>query len=413
LKLISALYPLPQELSNAYPPDEAAGLLGQAFERRESIDGLSQLRRGELINFDGEVLERVESGEWLLVKDNAYAFDWGQFDKPVRKRMFDQRVQELLRAPPVQASVKIRYGQSFRVLNSETRMTLPLRPYVAVVDGEEVKGKSDFDGVVHVFALSERSRISIRVEYEAPVGNIDRFVSEEERERLITLAGARNLDLKLPPIEIPVDDRAMTREAILRTLKRSEFLSTERSAWGALKNTPAMAMDWDYSMVALHHAGRTFGCGDFGALQMGRILSSHLVKFGEVGYHFGIDCTGHIFEGRDLRLKGSSVLHYNSNVIGIVLLEDLTTPNEVGDLVDEAKDFMAVWGYKTQSEAPSRQVEALNALLDVIQSFFTIEVLGGHREFPKQIDEGKVCPGNGGLELARKIRTERALRAPD
>ncbi|HEX8542139.1 MAG TPA: hypothetical protein VF671_10575 [Pseudomonas sp.] len=171
MKLISALYPLPQELSNAYPPDEAAGLLGQAFERRESIDGLSQLRRGELINFDGEVLERVESGEWLLVKDNTYAFDWGQFDKSVRKRVFDQRVQELLRAPPVQQK---QYGQVFEVVSSETGLPLSNRSYIATVNGRTIKGRTDARGIAYITA-AEGVDISVHVLFSAPAGVIEDF----------------------------------------------------------------------------------------------------------------------------------------------------------------------------------------------------------------------------------------------
>lgn len=61
MKLISAQYPLPEELRNAYPSDEARGLVSRAFEQRESVDGLSQLRRDQMINFDSDVLDRVES----------------------------------------------------------------------------------------------------------------------------------------------------------------------------------------------------------------------------------------------------------------------------------------------------------------------------------------------------------------
>jgi len=173
LKLISAQYPLPQELSNTYPPDEAAGLLGQAFERRENIDGLNQLRRDQLINFDSEVLERVESGEWLLVKGNAYAFDWGQFDKPVRKQMFDQRVQELLRAPPVQQK---QYGQVFEVVSSESGLPLSNRSYVATVNGRTLKGCTDARGIAYIATLAEGVDISIHVLFSAPAGAIEDFV---------------------------------------------------------------------------------------------------------------------------------------------------------------------------------------------------------------------------------------------
>jgi hypothetical protein len=53
--------------------------------------------------------------------------------------------------------------------------------------------------------------------------------------------------------------------------------------------------------------------------------------FDDIGYHFGIDCQGNIYEGRDVRLKGSSVHNFNTGVIGIVLLNNLTTAEEGAD----------------------------------------------------------------------------------
>ncbi|MFD2883261.1 hypothetical protein ACFS4T_11925 [Pseudomonas lini] len=52
-----------------------------------------------------------------------------------------------------------------------------------------------------------------------------------------------------------------------------------------------MVDDWDYSMIALHHAGRSVGCGA-GAGQMRAIQSEHQTKFDDIGYHYGIDCMG-------------------------------------------------------------------------------------------------------------------------
>ena len=411
MKLISAQYPLPQELSNAYPPDEAAGLLGQAFERRENIDGLNQLRRDQLINFDSEAMDRVESGEWLLVKGNAYAFDWGQFDKPVRKQMFDQRVQELLRAPPVQSPTKVRYGQVFRVLNSETRMPVPLRVYSAIVDGNKINGKTDFYGLIQIFAFSERSRISVHVAYEAPVGNVDGLMSDEDCELSVTESKVRILGYDVPPIEILVNDRAMVRKFIIDGVASSGFSFKERSEWGGVSQAVGHSYDWDYSMVALHHAGRSRGCGGIGAIQMKRILKDHLIKDNDIGYHFGIDCAGEVFEGRDIRFKGSHLELFNSRVVGVVMLHDLTVPGEVSDKYEFARGMMEPWT-KVEGPAPDLQVKALMALLNALRKTFNIEIFGGHREFPKQVKEGKICPGNNGIEVVNEIRRTTGLRSP-
>jgi hypothetical protein len=140
-----------------------------------------------------------------------------------------------------------------------------------------------------------------------------------------TTAKAREVQhgQSLPPVSITVNDRAATREAIIKEIRSLNVTFVERSEWKALKGKIDMVMDWDYSMIALHHAGRSFGC-THGAEQMQYVQKDHFKKkYDDIGYHYGIDCTGQIFEGRDIRLKGSSVLGFNTGVIGIVLLEDL------------------------------------------------------------------------------------------
>lgn len=62
------------------------------------------------------------------------------------------------------------------------------------------------------------------------------------------------------PVPIAIDDRAATREAIIQKVRSLGHPFTERSAWGALKGKPDMVKDWDYTMIALHHAGRSYEC---------------------------------------------------------------------------------------------------------------------------------------------------------
>lgn len=103
---------------------------------------------------------------------------------------------------------------------------------------------------------------------------------------------------------ITVNDRAATREALIRKVRQLGGQFVERSEWGALKGN-AMASDWDYSMIALHHAGRSYSCG-VGSEQMRETQREQIDKFEDFSYHFGISCDGLIYEGRDIRLKGSS-----------------------------------------------------------------------------------------------------------
>ncbi|WP_256596184.1 hypothetical protein [Aquipseudomonas alcaligenes] len=41
-----------------------------------------------------------------------------------------------------------------------------------------------------------------------------------------------------------------------------------------------------------------------------------------------------------------------------------------------------------------------------------IKHFGGHREYPGQLKDGKICPGNIGMELVRAIRSNTGLMFP-
>ncbi|MFL8989995.1 peptidoglycan recognition family protein [Pseudomonas sp. QLc11A] len=210
---------------------------------------------------------------------------------------------------------------------------------------------------------------------------------------------------------ITVNDRAAMRETIIRLARKNGHEFVERSSWGAQEVKGEMVDDWDYSMIALHHAGRSVGCG-FGAGQMLAIQSEHQAKFDDIGYHYGIDCMGKVFEGRDIRFKGSSVHNYNTGVIGIVLLENLTTAEEGGDMVSIARQALETMHGNMDQEIPAVQIDALLNLIQALTSVFRVTTLGGHREFPMQAGEGKICPGNIGMDLVRVLRIKTQLMQP-
>ena len=205
------------------------------------------------------------------------------------------------------------------------------------------------------------------------------------------------------PLEITVDDKAATREVIFGLGREKGLNMVERSEWNAKPGRDGMEPDWNFTMIAIHHAGRSFACSD-GAHQMPSIQDYQLSKkkFDDIGYHFSIDCAGKVYEGRDIRLKGSNLDHYNTSVIGIVLLEDMTTAEEGSDALAKARTLMEGFGINTHNTVPSEQIDALRTLTEALKDVFLIDTLGGHREFPRQRKDGKICPGNLGMQLVEK-----------
>ncbi|AOE84995.1 peptidoglycan recognition protein family protein [Pseudomonas sp. TCU-HL1] len=216
----------------------------------------------------------------------------------------------------------------------------------------------------------------------------------------------------LVPIAITVNDRAATREAIIRKVHSLGHQFVERSSWGAVKGKSGMDSDWDYSMIALHHAGRSYSCGG-GAEQMRDTQDLQIDKsFDDIGYHYGIDCQGKIYEGCDIRLKGSSVDNFSTGVIGIVLLNNLTTAEAGGGMVALGREALEYLGISATNTIPAAQICALLNLITALKSAFVIKNFGGHREYPGQTAGGKVCPGNVGMDLVRAIRTRTNLFFP-
>jgi len=160
MKLIRYLYPSSSELKHAYSTEEAHDLVEQALERREDIEGMDELRRHLMINLDSEVLDQIGRGEWLLIKPEAYYFSWAQFDKSVRKQLRDHRVMELMKTPPPQEQ---RQRQIFRVTDSQTGEPLINRSYIAIVEGETSKRRTDVIGIAHIPAPPAGAKISLHV----------------------------------------------------------------------------------------------------------------------------------------------------------------------------------------------------------------------------------------------------------
>lgn len=175
-----------------------------------------------------------------------------------------------------------------------------------------------------------------------------------------------------------------------------------------------MEHDWNYTMIAIHMAGRSYQCGPR-ALQMQQVQEMHQDKkqWSDIGYHYGVDCQGVISEGRDIRFKGSHLYKFNTGAIGIVLLENMSDGDESPGTTGKLLNFMNSMGLQKGMGPPAPQLRALRNLICALREYFEIEVLGGHREFPRQeSNEARLCPGRHGMSLVEDLRNWSGLDRP-
>lgn|GEM_PF-1884538 len=304
------------------------------------------------------------------------------------------------------------WARSFFVTHSETGQPLANRKYIATVDGQQRNGATDSNGIAYIEGASPNSSASIHIPFYSPARELIELAGMTTREVVTTTRVEQVLHGETPrPIAITVNDRAATRGAIIQKVRELGHGFVERSGWHAKPPGKPLERDWDYSMIALHHAGRSYSCGN-GADQMIETQKSHQRKYDDIGYHFGIDCSGNVYEGRDIRTKASGVELYNTGVISIVLLNNFTTDEEGGDWVAWGRGLLGALGVSTTNRIPPSQIDAALNLVRALQSVFFLTRLGGHKEFPGQRFEGKICPGRIAMNLVKSIRAETNLLPP-
>jgi hypothetical protein len=165
---------------------------------------------------------------------------------------------------------------------------------------------------------------------------------------------------------------------------------TRRAKWG--KKTPnfaGMDSDWDYQIVTLHHSGNT------GESDPVVIEDKHMSGRGwqDVGYHYIIQPTGDIFEGRHLAFKGSHVDGANTGKIGILITGDF-----------EPSTFNPF-----STKPTTAQLKSAKALIDTLKgAFTTISRIGGHKDYKSTT----VCPGDELYKLIPGLRTSTSLGGP-
>ncbi|MFJ3485444.1 type VI secretion system tube protein TssD [Pseudomonas sp. NPDC090202] len=312
------------------------------------------------------------------------------------------------------------FARRFIVSDSENGQPLANRKYTATVDGQQITGVTDSNGIAHVEAASADSTVSIHITFRSPARELPELAGMTTRTVTTTTRVEEVLHGQtLKPVAISVNDRAATREAIIRKVRELGCEFVERSEWRARPPKRPLDRDWDYTMIALHHAGRSYSCS-VGHTQMAEIQILQQGEFNQeifddVGYHFAIDCSGTVYEGRDIRYKGEHLRLYNSNAIGVLLINNYTTPEEGDDKYAVFRTALDAIGADTTNQVPDLQKNAATALTAALRNIFDIEHFGGHKEFPFQMEgegEGKICPGNIGMELVEAIRAETNLPKP-
>ena len=148
--------------------------------------------------------------------------------------------------------------------------------------------------------------------------------------------------------------------------------------------------DWDYDTLVIHHAGNRTRTPQ-------EVYDFHTGErdYNDIGYHYLIDQGGTLFEGRPLCFKGSHVDKANSKKIGIQLVGDFHSGDElrgisVPDIVDPPLD------------APTNKQEiTLARLINSLKTeFSSLTTLGGHRDY---IDTE--CPGDNLYRLLPSYRS--------
>ena len=119
-----------------------------------------------------------------------------------------------------------------------------------------------------------------------------------------------------------------------------------------------------YRTIVIHHSGQMLITHQ--TIQEVQALHMEQNHWADIGYHYGIDEHGIIYEGRDIRVRGASVAGHNTGVMGVVVFGDF------------------------ERERPlESQLTALQTLINSLTSTYGLTHLAGHYEFNPETE----CPG--------------------
>ncbi len=223
------------------------------------------------------------------------------------------------------------------------------------------------------------------------------------------------------PQKIKIDDKAATRAAILTFIKKNGVQVVTSSEWSLKKSVASP--DWNFKSIAIHHSGNSFSCSSSVSDQLKKVEDIDHKKFDQISYHYAISCDGIVYELLDIRFKGAHIDNGNTGVVGIVMLADLSHPNEAEEqeyskkgTIERLRNYGSRLAdrWDTQYDTVSKQQEkALSILISALKKYFAVNIIGGHREFQIIANkQGRACPGAEGMKIVKNMRSQFSCVAP-
>ena len=174
--------------------------------------------------------------------------------------------------------------------------------------------------------------------------------------------------------------------------RRAKVHILRRSEWGSRAAMPRkMYRMGKPERITVHHSAMHLGNSSSEAIrQIRSIQRSHIrgKGWGDIGYHFLLDRSGRIIEGRDLRYQGAHAGDRVSNRrnIGICLLGNFHAPTG-------------------NAQYPSKaQIQSLDRLIHALTNKYSISVNRVYTHKEIHPDHATECPGSRLTNAVRRLR---------
>jgi RHS repeat-associated protein len=180
-----------------------------------------------------------------------------------------------------------------------------------------------------------------------------------------------------------------------------------RNAWGAREAQTGPKYSYEkiiaplssyYNSIVVHHAGNAKDNPSIKDIQ-----DEHMDKNdkADIGYHFAIDQSGNIYQGRPIGIKGAHVDNANTGKIGIVLLGDFDTSND-------GLGFFKKLFETSNSPKTTEMISSLQKLVTYLSVKYNIDYLGVHKE----VNCERYCPGVEIQGDVKKMSNSLKLKTP-